>query len=330
MADDLGQDQQALVVQRLGDIAKAINNQTVTAGSGAPVGAEYLVGAADSTLTDERVVTDTTSNTWDLATSGQAKVKRAALTGDVTASADSNATAIAANAVTDTKFRQSTALSVVGRSANSTGNVADISASTNADILGRLSNALGFSSVSAFLDAAFSSTQGAVLYRGASAWAALGTGTSGYFLQTQGAAANPQWALPTAGLSAASQSDMETATSNTVASTPGVQQYHPGHPKCWAYITVSGGTPTLSASYNITSITDTGTGICTVTINNDFSSSTWAPFITIRSNVTATNQAAIATCNTIAAGSIVLQCVDIAAATARDPDAWSFVGFGDL
>lgn len=52
------------------------------------------------------------------------------LTGDVTTSGTGAATAtIANNAVTDAKFRQSAGLSVVGRSTNSTGNVADITGS---------------------------------------------------------------------------------------------------------------------------------------------------------------------------------------------------------
>ena len=37
-------------------------------------------------------------------------------------------------------------------------------------------------------------TQGQILYRGAAAWAALAAGTSGQFLQTLGAGANPAWA----------------------------------------------------------------------------------------------------------------------------------------
>ena len=36
--------------------------------------------------------------------------------------------------------------------------------------------------------------QGNLLYRDVSVWKCLGNGTSGYFLQTQGSAANPQWA----------------------------------------------------------------------------------------------------------------------------------------
>ncbi len=46
------------------------------------------------------------------------------------------------------------------------------------------------------IDGAIGSTQGSILYRGASVWAALTPGTSGYFLKTQGASANPVWALP--------------------------------------------------------------------------------------------------------------------------------------
>jgi hypothetical protein len=47
--------------------------------------------------------------------------------------------------------------------------------------------------LSALLDAVFSAVQGDILYRGASTWAVLAPGTSGQFLQTQGAGANPQW-----------------------------------------------------------------------------------------------------------------------------------------
>lgn len=61
----------------------------------APANADYLVKTANATLSAERVVADTTSITWDWATSGQAKAQREALTGDVTASANSNTTTLA-------------------------------------------------------------------------------------------------------------------------------------------------------------------------------------------------------------------------------------------
>lgn len=82
-------------------------------------------------------------------------------------------------------------------------------------ILPAASGGTGSSSLSAALDATFSGTQGAVLYRGASGWAALGPGTSGQFLKTQGAAANPVWsALPGGGdmLAANNLSDLTNTT----------------------------------------------------------------------------------------------------------------------
>ena len=48
--------------------------------------------------------------------------------------------------------------------------------------------------LTALIDAAIGKTQGDVLYRGASTWSVLAPGSSGQFLQTQGASANPQWA----------------------------------------------------------------------------------------------------------------------------------------
>jgi len=48
--------------------------------------------------------------------------------------------------------------------------------------------------VSAFLDATLGSSRGMILYRGASAWAALSPGTAGQVLTTGGASANPTWA----------------------------------------------------------------------------------------------------------------------------------------
>lgn len=50
------------------------------------------------------------------------------------------------------------------------------------------------STVTSMLDRAFSSTQGSVLYRDSTAWAALGPGSAGELLQSGGAAANPSWA----------------------------------------------------------------------------------------------------------------------------------------
>lgn len=50
------------------------------------------------------------------------------------------------------------------------------------------------STVTSMLDRAFSSTQGSVIYRDSTGWAALGPGVSGELLQSGGPAANPAWA----------------------------------------------------------------------------------------------------------------------------------------
>src|SRR5690606_1056394 len=60
-----------------------------------------------------------------------------AMSGDVTIDS-SGVSAIGANKVTDGMLRQSAARSVIGRSGPSTGNVADISAGVNHNILRRL------------------------------------------------------------------------------------------------------------------------------------------------------------------------------------------------
>ena len=54
--------------------------------------------------------------------------------------------------------------------------------------------AISGQSLSNLLDAAVGSTQGSILYRSASSWAALTPGTVGYVLQSGGASANPSWA----------------------------------------------------------------------------------------------------------------------------------------
>src|SRR3990167_7771375 len=71
------------------------------------------------------------------------------LTGDVTGSGTGSfAATIAADAVTDAKLRESGALSVIGRSANTTGNPADISASAASDaVLRESGSVLGFGTV---------------------------------------------------------------------------------------------------------------------------------------------------------------------------------------
>ena len=74
----------------------------------------------------------------------------------------------------------------------------------------------------------------------------------------------------------ATQANQETATSTATLVTSGRQQYHPSAAKAWHFTTYSAGTPTLQASYNVASLTDTGTGILTVTLTTSFSTANYA------------------------------------------------------
>ena len=69
------------------------------------------------------------------------------------------------------------------------------SCTSDADTItsGNLPAAQMTTNLSAAVDSAFGSTQGSILYRGASSWAALTPGTAGDVLSTNGAGANPSW-----------------------------------------------------------------------------------------------------------------------------------------
>lgn len=126
--------------------------------------------------------------------------------------------------------------------------------------------------------------------------------------------------------SAAAQADQEAASSSTKFVTPAVQHFHPGHPKCWAYITASTGTPVLQTSYNITSITDTAQGRCTVTIATDFSSTNWAS--TVSGDDLSTNFNLIFSISNQTAGSIDMFHTNLSSVN-QDPDSYSMIGVGD-
>lgn len=73
----------------------------------------------------------------------------------------------------------------------------------------------------------------------------------------------------------ADQSEMEAASSTTLAVTPGRMQYHPGVSKAWVSFNGTG-TPTALASRNIASITDNGAGDYTLNFTTAFSSANYA------------------------------------------------------
>jgi hypothetical protein len=68
---------------------------------------------------------------------------------------------------------------------------------------------------------------------------------------------------------AASQAQMEAASSNAVAATPGTMNWHPGVAKAFLKCDAAG---TINASHGVTSITDAGVGLLRVTWSTAFSS----------------------------------------------------------
>jgi hypothetical protein len=96
------------------------------AAAGAPDDAQYLVGASSSGLSAGRVVTDTTTIAWDLASGGIARAN------------------VPDASLTRAKFAHASDLSVVGRAAAGSGALQDIPAITNDRIFARVSNVLGF------------------------------------------------------------------------------------------------------------------------------------------------------------------------------------------
>lgn len=139
------------------------------------------------------------------------------------------------------------------------------------------------------------------------------------------ATGGPITSTGTVTVTGAVKADQTTATSTTTAVTPAVQQNHPSAAKVCGYATYSGSTPTLQASYNVTSITDTGTGQLTVTIATDFSSANYALSVDAQ-NVTSNDKNTAY--GSLAAGSFV--CTHFTAAgTLTDPASFSFIAFGD-
>jgi hypothetical protein len=123
---------------------------------------------------------------------------------------------------------------------------------------------------------------------------------------------------------AATAAEQETGIAQDRFVSPGTQHRHPSACKVWG-MTTGGGTPSLDGSYNMTSITDAGTGILTVTFATDFSGVTWGGSAIAASN---TNNNRMCCLVTRAAGSVNLESSS-ATATLSDPAggyAWAFFG----
>lgn len=140
-----------------GSVAATIASDAVTNAKAANMAQSTIKGRAAAAGTGDPtdLTPNETSTVLDGATDPFLRTSAAGssginqLTGDVTAGPGTGSVAatIANDAVTDAKLRNSAAVSVIGRSANSSGDPADIAAGANNKFLTRRSNALSFETI---------------------------------------------------------------------------------------------------------------------------------------------------------------------------------------
>jgi hypothetical protein len=127
----------------------------------------------------------------------------------------------------------------------------------------------------------------------------------------------------------ASQTDQETSTSTTAAVNPAVQQFHPSAAKFWANIN-GASSAALRVSYNITSLTDNGTGDNTLTIATDFSGADWVAASMGRSSGALGDAMMVyATAAAPTSGTVRINNLQKGSDTQLNSDINAVVGFGD-
>ena len=116
-----------------GDQAKAnVPDDAVTFAKMQDIATDKLIGRDTASSGDPQEI----GVGGGIAFDGSGNIQTTAFTGDVTKAAAGTALTIAANAVTDAKLRDSAAVSVIGRAANSAGDPADIAAAGNDTLFG--------------------------------------------------------------------------------------------------------------------------------------------------------------------------------------------------
>jgi len=237
------------------DVGGVPTTRTLTAGTGLSGGgdlsANRTFNLADTAATPGTYGDDGqfTSITVD----AQGRITNIALGGLIAIDADQVATgtfgtaSIANNAITDAKLRDSAALSVVGRSANSLGDPADIIATFDHQVLRRSGTSVGFGQVNLAQPAAV--TGALVVANGGTGAATL---TSGSYMQGNGTSA------VTMRTPAQVWADIDNTALATVQTWTGAQtytgiSYHNGGMRVKTTDRTGGGTMTTSDYYVLVS-----------------------------------------------------------------------------
>jgi hypothetical protein len=133
---------------------------------------------------------------------------------------------------------------------------------------------------------------------------------------------------------AATQAEQEAGTATDKYVTPGRQHFHPSAVKCWGK--ANGAGTSLIVNYNVSSITDTGTGQLTVNVGTDFSSADYSVTTSVERVSTSLAVANVDNGGLLrnasqAAGSFQIENYDDTATThvAQDPAAYHWQCCGD-
>ena len=121
----------------------------------------------------------------------------------------------------------------------------------------------------------------------------------------------------------AAQAEMESGTATDSIVSPGRQHFHPSAAKAWCRANNAGA---AVASYNVTSVTDTGTGDATVNWSITFSAAT-AYCVVGAVHTTSTLMLRV---NSLAAANSTQLVVFSLAGALADPDSYMVAAFGDL
>lgn len=115
------------------------------------------------------------------------------------------------------------------------------------------------------------------------------------------------------------QSEMESASSTTLAVSPGRVKYHPGVAKGWVQATAAG---VATVGYNVSSITDSGAGDMTVNWSTAFSSANYVCVTTPNSGIAVYG-------SNFTKSTTSVRNLSWNGSTLTDPVQWNVVAFGD-
>lgn len=151
----------------------------------------------------------------------------------------------------------------------------------------------------------------------------VGAGQDNYVLTYDNSSGLVSLEAASGGGSEATQAEMEAGTSTTAFVSPAKAQFHPSAAKVWLQVGITGN---IQASYNVTSVTDTGVGVATPVYTTDFSSTTYAAITGVLAPDAGAGTSFV---SAIAVDGCTIQNENSANGAALDPTFFMLVCYGD-